>query len=76
MTEAEMTLGETLALWRDRRGLTQAEVARMAMVNVNTYGHLERDEGNPTLRTLARVAGALGCRLEVAVLPVLELTEE
>lgn len=76
MTEAEMTLGETLALYRDRRGMTQVEVAAAAGINVNTYGHIERDEGNPTLSTLRRVATALGCRLEIAVLPVLEVLQE
>jgi transcriptional regulator with XRE-family HTH domain len=45
---------------RLERGLTQEDVAWMARMDVASYGKLERGHGNPTMRTVARIAGALG----------------
>jgi transcriptional regulator with XRE-family HTH domain len=64
VAEAELALSEAIADLivdaRVRAGLTQAEVARRARTSQARISELERGEANPTVDTLARVAGALG----------------
>ncbi len=57
-------LAENLRLLRDRRGLTQAQIARLAGVPRATWQHLESGAGNPTLTVLVRVADALQVSLD------------
>jgi transcriptional regulator with XRE-family HTH domain len=45
---------------RLKRGLTQEDVAWRARMPPASYSRLERGHGNPTMRTVARLAGALG----------------
>jgi XRE family transcriptional regulator, regulator of sulfur utilization len=57
-------LADNLRLLREGRGLTQAQVARLAGVPRATWGHLESGAGNPTLTVLVRVADALQISLD------------
>lgn len=51
----------TLREWRERRELTQAELARLAGVDQSTVSGLETGrQANPTLNTQERLAKALG----------------
>jgi ribosome-binding protein aMBF1 (putative translation factor) len=50
---------------RQDAGLTQAQLARRAHVSQQQIAKLERPGSNPTLDTLAKVARALGVKLEV-----------
>jgi predicted RNase H-like HicB family nuclease/DNA-binding XRE family transcriptional regulator len=50
---------------RARLGLTQTELARRAGVSQQQIAKLERPGENPTVATLASVARALGCFLDV-----------
>lgn len=52
---------------RAKRGYTQAEVAKRAGVSQPQIAKLENPSENPTVMTLAKVAHALGARLEVQV---------
>jgi len=55
-------------LIRQRRaglGLSQAQVAKRAGVSQQQIARLENPDGNPTLSMLAKVAVALGCRVEL-----------
>ncbi|HKY34577.1 MAG TPA: helix-turn-helix transcriptional regulator [Polyangiaceae bacterium] len=55
-------------LIRQRRAelrLSQAQVAKRAGVSQQQIAHLESPDGNPTLAMLAKVARALGCRVEL-----------
>lgn len=45
--------------WRERRELTQEELAEAAAVDAKSVQLLERGTGNPTARLLIAVAGAL-----------------
>jgi transcriptional regulator with XRE-family HTH domain len=45
---------------RTERGLSQAKLAVMAGMDPATFNRLEQGKGNPNLRTLERVADALG----------------
>jgi transcriptional regulator with XRE-family HTH domain len=55
---------ERIRQLRTKRGLSQAKLAVMADMDPATLNRLERGTGNPNLKTLERVADALG--VEVA----------
>jgi DNA-binding XRE family transcriptional regulator len=54
---------------RERADLTQVELARRVGVSQPAVAQLEGPRANPTLATLQRVAEALGCRLEISLVP-------
>jgi transcriptional regulator with XRE-family HTH domain len=57
-------LGRNLRQLRDARGLTQAQMARLAGLPRATWSHLESGAANPTLWVLRKVALALQVSLE------------
>jgi ribosome-binding protein aMBF1 (putative translation factor) len=58
-------LNEEIASARRRMGLTQAELARRIGTTQASIARLERDGAMPRMRTLQRLAEALGARLVV-----------
>lgn len=52
---------------REERGMTQTDIARRAGVSLQAIAKLEDPDGNPTLATLEKVAGALGLRVDVTL---------
>ncbi|MFO0660765.1 MAG: XRE family transcriptional regulator [Polyangiaceae bacterium] len=52
-------LGLNLRQLRSARGLTQAQIAKLAGIPRATWAHLESGDGNPTLAVLSRAAAAL-----------------
>ena len=48
---------------RLQKDLTQADVARKADINTNTYAKIERGEQAATVKMLERIADALGIEL-------------
>lgn len=60
-------LGENLMQLREKRGLTQALLARHATVPRSTIAHMESGDGNPSLTNLAKIASALRISLEELV---------
>lgn len=65
-------LAAALALrWaRSDAGLTQGALAARVGITQQAVAKLEREEGNPTLATLGKVAQALGMRVELGLEPV------
>lgn len=57
-------LATNLRYLRQRRDLTQAELAKLCGVPRSTVGQLESGSGNPTLSVLARLAAALQLSIE------------
>ena len=57
-------LAANLRYIRDRRGLTQGQVAKLASLPRSTVSQVETGSGNPTLAVLARLARALGVSIE------------
>jgi transcriptional regulator with XRE-family HTH domain len=57
-------LGRNIRQLRAARGLTQAQVARLAGLPRATWSNLESGAANPTLEVLRRVAGALQLSIE------------
>jgi transcriptional regulator with XRE-family HTH domain len=65
---SDETVGEYLAAnakqLREARGLTQAQIAKLAAIPRPTWAHLESGAANPTLAVLVKVAAALQVRVE------------
>ena len=53
------TVGDVVRKLRDRAGLSQEQLSERADINKSTLNDVERDTGNPTQRTLMRIAAAL-----------------
>lgn len=53
------TVGQLIREHREQAGLTQADLGRRAVVNINQLNKYERDHHQPTLPVLLRLAGAL-----------------
>ncbi|MCA9343687.1 MAG: helix-turn-helix transcriptional regulator [Candidatus Nomurabacteria bacterium] len=56
------SIGKKLQQARQRKGLTQAEVAKRAGTNTNYYAKLERGEAVPSLKMLEKIVKALGVK--------------
>ena len=55
-------IGKNLQQSRQRKGLTQAEVAKRAGTNTNYYAKLERGEAVPSLKMLEKIIKALSIK--------------
>jgi transcriptional regulator with XRE-family HTH domain len=55
-------IGKQLQLARQRKNVTQVEVAKHAGTTVNHYAKIERGEVVPSLRTLEKIVKALGMK--------------
>lgn len=62
-------LAVQLAQLREKRGLSQSELARQTGVNQAEISRIERGSGNPTERTLLRLADALNADLQLVERP-------
>lgn len=58
-------LGLILKERRRFLGLNQQELADLAEVNINTIVSIEKDEGNPKIKTVIRICNVLGVELSV-----------
>jgi DNA-binding XRE family transcriptional regulator len=58
--EARLAVGAALAAARASAGLTQDALAQASSVQQAEISRIERGHANPTLDTLARLAGAMG----------------
>ena len=58
--QAVVYIGDKLKNLRVRRALTQQELADRASVGKNTVNRIERNEGEPHMSTLRKLAKALG----------------
>ena len=71
--EAEFALFDELIRARKEAGLTQAEVADRMATQTSAVARLEASGGSakhsPSLRTLRKYAEAVGCRLEIKMVP-------
>jgi transcriptional regulator with XRE-family HTH domain len=59
ITVIQGRLGDRLRAFRKQRGLTQAEMAKLAEVNKNDLGEIERGVRNISIRVLVKLAWAL-----------------
>ncbi len=59
------TLSERIKYMRQRRDLTQADLAKVADVSQSTVAQIESGDKDPSFSTLLKIAGALDCHLAV-----------
>ncbi len=50
---------------REKHGVSQSELARQTGINQSEISRIERGSGNPTEKTLIRLADALGADLQL-----------
>lgn len=58
-----MSVGDACKAIRALRGLSQEEFAQSVGVSLNVIKGIESGKGNPNLRSLEKVAGAVGLKL-------------
>ena len=61
----EFSLSERLVYLRQRRNLTQAELAKAARVSQSTVAQIERGSKEPSLTTLSKIAKALDVHIAI-----------
>jgi transcriptional regulator with XRE-family HTH domain len=60
MDEVIITLGKRIRELRQHTGLSQERFAARAGLDRTYYAGIERGERNPSVKNLAKIAGALG----------------
>lgn len=58
----QQKIGKKLKEARLKIGLRQIDIAKKAEISVNYYARVERDEENPTIETLQKIAKVLKVR--------------
>ncbi len=67
---AELALARRVRALREKRGLTQTELAERAGTGQAAIARIESGKAVPKLDLLARIATALGAKLDVRLTPV------
>ncbi|MCD7772007.1 MAG: helix-turn-helix domain-containing protein [Oscillospiraceae bacterium] len=68
--ESEFEIKRALINARNVSGITQQELSKRTGINQSDISKLEQGKGNPSLRTLQRLAEGLGMRMEIKFVPV------
>ena len=63
--EAEFAIIQAMITARQKTGMTQKQLAERTGIHQSDISKLERGNGNPSLRTLIRLAEGLGMKLKV-----------
>ena len=58
------SIGENIREWRRKRQLRQGDLAKRTGMSAAQLCHIERDGGTPSIRTLQRIADALGVSMD------------
>jgi transcriptional regulator with XRE-family HTH domain len=66
-TEAKRKIGQRIIQLREKKGWTQAELARACKKDRQAIEKLENGRVNPTLYSMIEVAKALGVQLDTLV---------
>jgi transcriptional regulator with XRE-family HTH domain len=64
------TVGDIIKARRKEFGISQARLAELAEISVNTLTQIERGEGNPTVKVLEKVLRTLGMQLTATVIEI------
>lgn len=67
--EPERQITMAIIEGREKKSLTQKQLAEKTGINQADISRLENGTGNPSLRTLKRLAAGLGMRLKVEFVP-------
>jgi len=64
-SEIDLEFANLLRARLESKGITQDELARRCNVSRQAIGQLLSGRHSPTLRTITRVAGVLGCKADI-----------
>ena len=67
MQYMENLIGRQICERRKDLNITQAKLAQLAGIGLNSLSRLESGKGNPTLKSLQKIADILGFELKFAV---------
>ncbi len=67
--EPERQIMQAIAMGREDGGFTQSQLAEATGIHQADISRLENGTGNPSLKTLKRLAAGMGMRLEVKFIP-------
>lgn len=62
-------IGENVRLYRQKKGLSQEQLALHSEINTSYLGQIERGEKNPTIKILEKIAAALEITLIDLITP-------
>lgn len=68
--EPEFAIMQAMVDARKQSGMTQKQLAEKTGINQADISKLERGNGNPSLRTLRRLAEGMGMRVKLAFEPI------
>jgi len=60
-------VGQTLSDVRKRQNKTQEELSLETGITLRTIGRVERGQGNPTIKTIKKIAEALDCKISIEI---------
>ena len=62
-SDQKKQIGQKISITREKKGLSQAEVADLVKIHTNYYARIERGDANPTLDVLLGIAEVLEMNL-------------
>ena len=68
--EPEFTIIQAMINARKRSGLTQKQLAEKTGINQGDISRMENGNGNPSLRTLQRLAAGMGMQMHLTFTPI------
>ncbi|WP_332873975.1 helix-turn-helix transcriptional regulator [Pseudomonas putida] len=64
--EGTLTIGGAVKRLRTQvTGMTQEQFSEMCGISARTLGHIEKDEGNPTINTLSSILSLFGLSITI-----------
>jgi transcriptional regulator with XRE-family HTH domain len=64
---SKLTIGNSIKARRKTLKVTQAQVAELAGISINTLYKIERGQANPTIEIIDKIADVLGLELVLQV---------
>ena len=68
--DAEISVIEAMLKARKESGLTQKQLSERTGIAQTDISKLERGNGNPSIRTLQRLAAGMGMKVKIEFVPV------
>lgn len=72
----KVKLGKRIRDERSKTGLTQEKLAELAEVSAAYMGRIERGERNITVKTLVKIANALGTTVDYLLIDAVKIDED
>ena len=63
--DLNLQIGNLFSLEREKKGITQSELAKITNIHQAEISKIERGIGNPSIKTLERLAEGLGLKFEL-----------